>query len=171
MGPASNVKPGAVTSRRQRQTHPKLAIALLCFITVMGVYLIVGGLHRRHQLTAVSGGIVATGTVIGVRVDDSGSQGLYAPVVVFSTTSGRRIEFTAPTGTSRPAVGSSAQVSYSPQDPSQAHDLSDLDASWRWPFYTGLFVLVFDVLLVLVVARSLLRRRRQHSPDLAELRS
>ena len=104
---------------------------------------------------------MTTGTVVSVHVDDSGQQPAYAPVVAFSTGTGRRIEFTAPTGTRQPVLGSIVRVSYSPEDPSSAHDLSDAGASWQWPFYTGLFFVVFLSLMLSLVARAWVRRRSQ----------
>ncbi len=99
------VEPGDASVRRRRRPHPKFAAVIMCFVMAIGIYLVVGGLHRREQLSAVSGGVLTTGTVVNVRVDDSGQQPLYAPVVTFSTAAGRRIEFTAPTGTRQPVLG------------------------------------------------------------------
>ncbi len=161
MSSLGTVEPGDASVRRRRRPHPKFAAVIMCFVMAIGIYLVVGGLHRREQLSAVSGGVLTTGTVVNVRVDDSGQQPLYAPVVTFSTAAGRRIEFTAPTGTRQPVLGSIVRVSYSPEDPSSAHDLSDAGASWQWPFYTGVFVLVFSALMLSLVARVWVRRRSQ----------
>jgi len=107
----------------------------------------------------VSGGVATVGTVIGVHSLNTGRGMAYAPVVEFTDTSGQRIVFVPPTSSTYPQVGSSAQVSYSPTDPSGAHDLSNSAGAWAWPFFTGVCFLLLALVWYLFLASAVRRNR------------
>jgi hypothetical protein len=107
----------------------------------------------------VSGGVAAVGTVIRVHAVNTGRGWVYAPVVEFTDTGGQRIVSVPPTSSTFPQVGSTARVSYSPTDPTGAHDLSNSAGAWAWPFYTGVFILLLALVWYLFLAWAIRRNR------------
>lgn len=101
--------------------------------------LLIAGLcwQQRALLQPVKGGLVATGVVSGSH--GGGLTGV-SPVITFVDNNGRRRDFTAPSSSRLPAMGTPATVSYDPSDPAAAHDLSDAGA--QWPLGVGVGLLI-----------------------------
>ena len=148
-----------LATRRQRMVAGVVAGIGFVGIVGMSVALVDGGLHTRSLLRPVPNGVQATGTVVDVYVHRYKGV-VYAPIVMFTDTAGRRHTFRAPTSSEPPTIGGSALVSFDPLNPADAHDLSDNSASWKMPFYTGAILLTFVSLEGLVLGGFVLRRRR-----------
>jgi hypothetical protein len=126
----------------------------------MSVPLVVGALHTRSLLRPVPGGVLVTGRVVDVHVQQFRSV-VYAPIVAFTDSAGRVHTFRAPTSSDQPTIGAAALVSYNPANPDEAHDLSDSSRSWQTPFFTGTIVLTFVLVEGLAVGAFVLHRRRR----------
>ncbi|WP_433129536.1 DUF3592 domain-containing protein [Micromonospora sp. CA-240977] len=100
-------------------------------LVVLAVGLLFVGLgwwwHGQHQ--PYPGGTSATATVTGITNSrDSDGRTMYSRVLTFTASDNRRVEFTEPEQSSkRPAVGSTATVSYLPQDPGSARVIPETD--------------------------------------------
>ncbi|MEV4812080.1 DUF3592 domain-containing protein [Micromonospora avicenniae] len=83
--------------------------------------------HGQHQ--PYSGGTSTTATVTGVTSSrDTDGRMMYSRVLTFTTSDNRPVEFTEPEQSStRPRVGSTATVSYLPQDPESARIIPETD--------------------------------------------
>ncbi|MER7444461.1 DUF3592 domain-containing protein [Micromonospora avicenniae] len=83
--------------------------------------------HGQHQ--PYPGGTSATATVTGVTSSrDTDGRMMYSRVLTFTTSDNRPVEFTEPEQSSkRPRVGSTATVSYLPQDPESARIIPEKD--------------------------------------------
>jgi len=108
----------------------------------------------------LSSGGKAEGTVI--RLEKVGGRGGYRPVVVFSTASGRRVEFASSVSTTPPSYtrGESVTVVYDPEDPATARIGSFFQIWWL----TGLFIfLALDFLVMGSIFYYLAVRRSRHA--------
>jgi hypothetical protein len=130
---------------------------VVVFVVVMiaiPVGFIVGAFQERSVTTPVKNGITTTGTVIGVRSDQITSRGggsEYAEIR-FTDRNGIEHEFEATSTSSTPDIGSTVTVSYDPDNPEHAADLSV--GSLRWITF-----LVVGILLALGEAYWAYRRR------------
>jgi hypothetical protein len=153
-------RPRMPASRRQRVVAVVVAGFCSLFVVGMSVSLVVRGLHTRSLLQPVPDGVEVTGTVVDVYVHQYKGV-VYAPVVAFTDSAGRRHAFRAPTSSNRPTIGAPALVSYNPTKPVEAHDLSDSSGSWEMPFYTGAILLTFVSVEGLAGGAFLIHRRRR----------
>ncbi|MFC0504860.1 DUF3592 domain-containing protein [Micromonospora costi] len=125
--------------------------------------------HGQHQ--PYDGGTSTTATVARVTTSrDSDGRTMYSRVLTFTTSDGRPVEFTeSERSTRRPAIGSSATVSYLPQDPESARIIPETDWLPYGVIAMGALaaligVVIFLVRLVSIVAGIYLLtagRRRQ----------
>lgn len=118
--------------------------------------------HQRDDLQPIHGGTRTLGHVVAVKVHD-GQSTTYQPTIEFRDSAGELVRFTSQYTSTKPLEGASAEVSYDPHDPHHAHDLSDAGATWQWPFFTGVVIGGFAILVAAVLAGVLLRQRRATS--------
>jgi hypothetical protein len=142
---------------RQRRFRKTIGWIMIFASFAVGVWAIAEGLHTHSRERPVSGGVQTTGTVIGYRPVQEWEDD-YSPVVAFTDANGQRIVFSAPALRTPPMVGSVVSVSYDPQQPTTAHDLSDT-ALWRLQLYVGLFAIAVCLSMVLLIG-WLARRNR-----------
>ena len=147
-------------TRRQRVVAGVFAGLFSLIVVGMSVSLVVGGLHTRSLLRPVPGGVQATGTVVDVYAHQYRGV-VYAPIVAFTDSAGRRHTFRAPTSSDQPTIGAPALVSYNPANPAEAHDLSDSSGSWKMPFYTGAILLTFVSIEGVAVGVFVMHRQRR----------
>jgi hypothetical protein len=125
-------------------------------IPILGIGLLVGSalVYRANERSRESG-FLTTGTVVAMaeRYDEDGDM-LFAPVVRYTTTDGKDVEFTGGMW-SRPAsyaVGDTVEVFFQPGDPHGA-EIDTTFSRYAAPAVLGLVGLVFAAagLLFLVV--------------------
>lgn len=157
-GSASSTRARKALSPRTLAIYAGVRVLGLFVIVGMGIWLVIGGWHGRSLTRPISGGVTTTGHVVKVVINQ-GKSTTYAAVVEFHTSKGVAERFQGQFGSNRPVIGSAATVSYSASDPTDAHDLTDNPDSWKWPFFTGVFVLVIGISVLAFVGTVLVRRR------------
>lgn len=138
-----------------------LCLPVLAGMLWMGLSLVASGNDTRTRSRPVPGGVTTTGAVIDVETVEGKNRPTYRAVVEFADQDGRRHTFDVPTGERRPTVGVEAEVSYDPQDPGRASDLTTAPDVWKWPFYTGLLTVGTVVVVLLVVILVWFARARR----------
>jgi hypothetical protein len=137
-------------------------VLILVVIQIAAIAGIRSSLRTRALERPVPHGITTTGQVIAVKKIRARGY-VYAPIVQFADASGRTYQFTAPTSSNEPRVGSVARVSYDPSNPNHAHDLSNSAEAWKAPYFTGVGVALMAGLMLIVIVVSLpLQARRKH---------
>jgi hypothetical protein len=121
--------------------------------------------HSRSLLRPLAGGAEATGLVVSVRKSCDLSC-TYQPAIQFTdNVTGSVYSFTAPYQDAKPAVGSTVTVSYSRQNPAEAHDISAAPSTWDVPLFSMIFGIVVSGLWLTggaaITAMILLRWRRR----------
>lgn len=134
-------------SQAARVIATVMAVLVLSLSYAGSITLIVSALHTRSLVRPVPGGIQTTGRVVEVQTVWAKDGDVYRPIVAFTDSSNHRIVFSAPTSDDEPNVGDSAQVSYDPDDPTTAHDLSDSSGSYSAPMFAGVAILIVAVAL------------------------
>ncbi|RKN15686.1 DUF3592 domain-containing protein [Micromonospora musae] len=100
-------------------------------LVVVAVGLLFVGLgwwwHGQHQ--PYPDGTSATATVTRITTSrDSDGRTMYSRVLTFTASNNQPVEFTEPeSSTNRPTIGSTATVSYRPQDPGSARVIPETD--------------------------------------------
>jgi Protein of unknown function (DUF3592) len=124
------------------------------------IWVVTLGLGVRSQVEPVAGWRLTSGWIAKSQVVQTDRGEVYHPVVAFQAQN-RLITFTAPTTTSPPRIGARAEVSYDPQDPARAHDLS-MGSAWELEFYGGLGGAAISVgMAVVFCCLTVTRFRRQ----------
>lgn len=126
--------------------------------TAFGVSMVVVGVQHRNQVQPLVGGTTTTGVVVGNHWLDKRA---YEPVVRFRDGTGVIHEFRGVSGGAT-RVGTRVQVSYDPQDPARARDLSQPSKVWG-QLWLGIGWLVFEVLFAggIMLLTWITRRRRR----------
>lgn len=140
-------------------------VAACAAVATMAVWLLVAGWHDRSLTKPEPGWTQTRGTVVGIYSHRVRGM-VYAPVIAFTDPAGGRHVFRAPTSSdASPPVGSTVSVAYNPAKPADAHDLSATPASWEWPFYTGLLLLVLCGAATVLGVRTRMVLRRQRGAE------
>ncbi|HET6165945.1 MAG TPA: DUF3592 domain-containing protein [Marmoricola sp.] len=160
----AQVEESAPTKGLPRWVVYVIAALTFAFVLGMSTWLLVGALHDRDDSQPIAGGVEVTGRVVDV---DATSGRTWRAVIEFADRAGRKHTVTGPSGNERPEVGEPARVSYDPADPSRAHDLTFNHASWKWPFWTGIFCVAVAMLGAVTCGVVVVRQRRQPPADLA----
>ena len=145
-------------------TQKRVLLVVRCvgiaFVTGMGVWLMVGAVHNRSLERPIHGGLTTTGSVVSFTTSAGTSSDYYRPLVRFQDRSGHTYTVTGVSTSTRPEIGDTATISYNPSKPGAGHDLSDTGYVWQWPFFTGLSIVVIGLLVAVLIAVVLVRRRR-----------
>ena len=151
----------------RKQLSPRALLGLTVFQNIIFLGMIVGGIigmsltwHTRSLEQPVRGWTTTTGTVVGIHQEAVRDGYVYAPIVSFTDTTGATHQFTAPTGDNEPSVGDPAKVTYNPQNPAEAHDLSD-HGNWAFPFATAVFLTCLGALGLFFINWLRVRLRRR----------
>jgi Protein of unknown function (DUF3592) len=132
-------------------------------LTGIGVGLVYGGLHERAASTPVKHGITTTGEVTDFTEVDGGHDSTgYDLEISFTDRAGQTYRFTTPTVSHLPELGTKVKVSYDPNNPQHASDLSLGNAQWLFFLGLGLAALLFE--FYLAVNLVLWRREHETSP-------
>jgi hypothetical protein len=124
---------------------------LLAF--AIGVASIVVGLYVHQQHQPYANGISATGTVIGVKRDQSSDGVLYGRVFTFTALNGRKVSVSeSEYRSARPDVGASVQVSYPKSDPRSARIVEK-------SFWVPVLFIAMGALVALASLATLVSRR------------
>jgi hypothetical protein len=152
--------PRGKTSKVAR-IYLKALWAVLIPLLPFGVFLVVVTLHQRALTQPIAGGAEARGAVIGWKEESGGNaEGLqYSPIIEFTDTRGRRVVFVAEHGSDKPTVGESVRVSYRPDEPQAARDISDHGVPWLEGLLLAVFIAVLGAWIWWRLARSRWRRR------------
>jgi Protein of unknown function (DUF3592) len=144
-----------------------VAAAVPFFILGLGIWGLQRVAHARALLEPIPGGIQASGTVVGSQHPcDLGCD--YTAVVRYTDRSGRAHTFTVPYQNENPVIGSTVKVSYDPEVPADAHDISRSPSTHddvrlgAFIFVTavgGLTVLGAGAVVVVTVVRSRARAK------------
>jgi hypothetical protein len=131
-------------------------------VIALPVGLIGGGLHTRHQVEPVAGGITTTGTVTSISSDEELHGKNYTPTITFTDSRGHVHLFDGPTDTnSHPPVGTKVKVSYDPANPDHASDISAGSKGWEITVWIGVAVAVAELILTAwVIKRRIGIKRR-----------
>jgi hypothetical protein len=108
----------------------------LFFAALGTVFILVGCYSWRNTRRFVAESVPAFGEVVGLK-EQQGDGVTYSPVIRFSATGGRAVEFTETTSSNPPgySVGERVRVLYRPDDPKGARVAS--------PFRLYLFAAIF----------------------------
>lgn len=109
----------------------KIAKAYLGFLVVLiaamipfGLFIVAAAWHNREQTQPIAGGVTTTGEVVGCQCNAAGKDDI--PVIAFTDDAGTRVVFNAAAESSgTPQTGSTVKVSYNPNQPTDARDISD----------------------------------------------
>ena len=118
------------------------------------------GLSEKAQLAPVRGWTETSGVIEQVTRHCFRSC-VYQAHVRFSDQQGRPYHFVAPGSGSTAGVGSVVRVSYNPDDPRQAHDLSVDSSNWNVEIATMIFLMATGCLLAVGLFAMYRRVRRQ----------
>jgi len=127
----------------------------LVILAVIGIVALVSGIDRYHAAQPVAGGRTTTGTIVAVNTGQHcgrhGCSTYWVPTIQF-TANGGSFSFAGPESSSSMNTGDQVQVSYDPNDPDTAHDLSAGEgAAW--------FAIIFGVVAILIGAGGFVRAR------------
>ena len=150
------------TSRwRRRPANRTAQFVVMVLFGVLGIYLAVSGYNRWEQVQPIAGGKTANGTVITVVQGQSCSRysctANWTPTVRFTAANGSTYTFIGPTG-GQINVGDTVTVSYSPNNPDMAHDISGSGTNGLLMLGIGVFAAVLGVGLFVLGLEAVHRR-------------
>jgi len=143
-----------------------IVVAVLIAITsAFALPLLIEGLAWRSRTQPIDGGVTTTGRVVEVFVDEGARGGAtYRAEVEYVDAAGGRHTITNKAGDQEPALNSAVQISYDPDDPTRAHDLTTGKGVWKWPFWTGVLLLVMAASALGGGLLALRHRKRSPAP-------
>jgi hypothetical protein len=113
-----------------RTGHPAprwVAFLQSALFVVVGVALLIGGIRRYDAVQPIAGGRTTTGTITAVTTGQNcgrhGCSTYWVPTIQFSA-NGRSFTFAGPEAGRSLTTGQAVQVSYDPDDPASARDMS-----------------------------------------------
>jgi hypothetical protein len=162
------IEPAVSVTAKPKPKASFFAVAMVAiFVLVMvgiPVGLIVGAFQEKAVTTPVKNGITTTGTVTGVRTDPISGRGggsEYAEIR-FTDRDGIEHEFEATSTSSTPDIGATVKVSYDPNHPEHAADLSVGSLRWHTFLVIGILLAVGEVYWAYRgVIRPMIRNRRR----------
>jgi hypothetical protein len=129
-------------------------------LAVIGVVFTFVGIAIGHTTGPIAGGVTTTGRVVAMSTStDSRGHRNSAPIIEFETPDGATHRFTdSVSGTFSPHTGDTVTVSYDPNNPSNARDLSNKGAKiGHWAFLgIGLLLVVLGSFLFVLRAVSII---------------
>ncbi|MCW2812933.1 MAG: hypothetical protein JWN84_388 [Nocardioides sp.] len=135
--------------------------AVSTLVCGMAAVLVSTGIDRRHESRPVPGGVTTTGTVTAVEQEQSGKGPVWFAVAEYVDDRGRRHTTRSSAGDEEPRVGAQVRISYDPERPEVAHDLTTGADIWKYQFYGGVVLLVLTAVTVPLGVRVLVVRRRR----------
>jgi hypothetical protein len=133
-----------------------LGVALVAALPALPI---VGGLQARHQVEPITGGITTSGTIEGSTTINELHGNSYDPSIAFFDRDGHVHLFEGPSMSSKPKIGTKVTVSYDPNHPDHAADLSAGTLTWKVVLGIGIGLSAIEVALIgWIVARRLTRK-------------
>jgi hypothetical protein len=140
-----------VAGRNRRR--PGIFVAL--FMIVFGIVMVFVAVWSAHSTAPIPGGVTTTGQIVDVHRYGGGKESTYVPVIQFTDQEGATHTFSDRSGTSSAtSIGDIVKVSYDPQNPSHAHNLSNSAPKQMW-WFIGIGAVIALFGLWTFVARSI----------------
>lgn len=128
------------------------------FFVVIGVVVLVSGIHRYNLAQPIAGGRTATGTVISVSTGQNcnrnGCSTYWVPTIQYPA-NGSDFTFAGPESNSLINTGDQVQVSYDPSNPAIARDVSAGEGEAWTEIVLGSLAILFGVVSFLLGFRRL----------------
>jgi hypothetical protein len=138
-------------------TFSVLVMGVLAFLMVWSIS---AGLDSKRESSPIEGGVGTSGTVVDVTPDGDST---FKARIEFEDRQGAKHRFTKQAGSDKPSVGDQVEVSYDPDDPSDARDLTTNKDIWKYQLAPGVVLAVTEVLLFPTGLVLYFRRRRRNA--------
>jgi hypothetical protein len=121
----------------------------LALIAALPVLMIVGSFQLKSQVEPVKNGVTTTGTIRDFSTRHQLHGGTtYDPRIYFMDNQGGVHFFDGPSTSHKPTIGSTVKVSYDPNNPEHASDLSAGKATWKVLLGIGIVATSVEIYLL-----------------------
>jgi uncharacterized protein DUF3592 len=147
---------------RRRPANRVVSLIFNAFFAGVGIFCIVGGYNQWAAVQPVAGGTTTSGTVVAISNGETcgryGCSPNWTPTIRFVTASGTAYTFVGPTSGSQMSTGQPLNVSYRPDDPNDAHDISGSGGQGLFLLGFGVFALILGLGSTILGFEALHRR-------------
>ena len=136
-----------------------VGLAIAAVLVTFGISQIRAGIDWKAEKQPLAGGVLAEGRYVDV-IKDGGKRGrTYRAECVYYDTAGKPHGIISRSGRTPPDTTGVVRISYDPADPVRARDLTTGKDAWRFPYWTGIALVVAGGLTLIGFVSSLVRRR------------